>query len=207
MDAQIPWRLMRAGWMALPWFPRIGCSLAFLLAVGALGCTLAARRDLSTALEADARRAIADVRFEDEESIDRVDSIRHSPQGVRAAKEALASGAVGASRWAALWITLPSDDVATLRSLQADDDSSIRLLSSAELAARGDATGLDGLVALLGVEEKVKGSRPEVSVKRFAALTLSRYTGQRPATAWASWVESRRASLRFDAGRGRWSAP
>jgi hypothetical protein len=180
-------------------------ALAGLVFFGALGCTPTMRQAWSTALDAGAREAIAGVRFDDEESIDRVDSIRYSSNGMRAAKEALAAGAVGASRWAAIWITTPADDAAALRSRQADDDPSIRLMSSAELVARGDAGGFDGLVALLSVGETVKGSRPVVSVRRLAAFTLSRYTGQKPETAWTGWLEANRTRLRFHAELGRWS--
>ena len=186
---------------------RRGGGIALALGVvGLLSCTRARITEWKASVAAEAKEALDQVRFDDEDSIDRVAALRHTADGMRVAKEALATGAAGAQRWAAVWILVSSGgDVAAVRPLLEDPEASIRLMAAADLVARGDATGFDPLVKLLSVEETVKGSRPPASVKALAARTFARFTGEKSETAWPAWLEKNRAKLRFDAELGTWS--
>jgi hypothetical protein len=178
------------------------------LCVASLGCSRARIDERKVAIDAEAREAVATVRFDDEGSIDRVAAIRRTPQGLRAANEALAAGAQGPSRWAAVWICVSSRATsARLREWLDDGDASIRAMAGAALVARGEPAGLEALVRLLSVAEPLRGSRPVVSVGRYANATLARFTGEDEKTAWSAWLEKNRGSVRFDADLGTWAVP
>jgi hypothetical protein len=173
-----------------------GVALA-LGVVGLLSCTRTRITEWKVSVAGEAKEALANVRFEDEDSIDRVAALRHTADGLRVAREALA----------AVWIHAASADPALIQSWLGDPEASIRLMAAAELVGRGDASGFDPLLKLLSVEERLKGSRPPGTVKAFAASTLARFTGEKRSTAWPDWLEKNRAKLRFDPELGTWSAP
>jgi hypothetical protein len=167
-----------------------------------------------------ARATLAGASLDDETSIDAVQGLRYTQEGVQVAREALDSGVTGDGLWAATWVYATSGtDPAPLVPLLTNEDPSIRLMAAGGLVGLGDDRGFDVLVALLTVDEQVAGSHPPVRMWQYVAATLEALTGVDlgpapdaspeeiavAASAWSDWLEANRAKLSFDEASATWS--
>lgn len=198
--------------------PRGTARLALLLMVAITGTVVSCTGGGDGATSADpspeeierARAILEAANLDDEASIDGVSGVRFTEAGVRAAADAIGSGATGGQLWAATWVYASSGtDPAVLQPLLTNEDPSIRLMASGALVSLGDLAGFDVLVNLIEVGDRVEASHPPISVQEFAVFTLERYTGvtfgslgeasaEELGAAWSGWLEQNHASLRFD---------
>ena len=152
-------------------------------------------------------------------TISPIQNIRFTPAGTLAACRRLAEGVSGDALWAAAWVyATGGTDPAPLLPLLANDDPTIRSIAGAGVASMGRPEGLDALAELISVDVGLRGSRPPVTVPRYAAAILARLiesgvgdvsTGspeERVAAkaAWTSWLETNRSRLTFDAEQLGW---
>jgi hypothetical protein len=142
---------------------------------------------------------------------------------IAAAEEALAAGATGDLRWAAVWVVVNGgSDAEILVPYATADDVTIRVMASTGLLARGRIEGFEPLIAALTDETLLVGRYPPEPAWTAAATTLVRWTGvaangppfdalasQRAVAQqrWTAWLDASGSSLMFDSAEGRWVTP
>jgi hypothetical protein len=156
----------------------------------------------------------------DDASVSTVGQLLFTDAGTIAARQRLEEGVSGDALWAATWVyvTAGTDPEPLLR-LVDNDDASVRVLAAAGVMSLGRVEGFDALQASINSADQLRGSHPPLTVARFAAVTLSRYTAdavavgptdtpeQRTAlsSAWSSWLNDNRERLLYNADERIWS--
>ena len=169
-----------------------------------------------------ARQAIEGADLANDDSISALEAIRFTPAGEEAARDALISGASGTALWAATWVYASSaKDPAPLRPLLDNPDASVRVMAAAGAVAMGERAGFAPLATALSDLDRLKGSRPPLSIAAFAATTLIRSvaasgapappqagdTAEAVAARWSAWLDQHANALQFDQATRTWKLP
>ena len=160
------------------------------------------------------------VHLDDPASVAALGAIEFSDAGAQAARQRIEGDASGDPLWAAVHVYVTGGtDPAPLVPLLTNADPRIRVLAAAGLVSLGRADGFDTLAASITSGELMHASHPPVTVARYAAASLSRYTAdalpvdptdtveQRTAlaAAWSAWLAANRSQLGFDPDTGTWA--
>jgi hypothetical protein len=139
---------------------------------------------------------------------------------VAAAEDALAAGATGDLKWAAVWVVVDGGtDAEVLVPFVNDDNPTIRVMAATGLVARGRVEGFEPLIAALTDETLLDNHYPPEPAWTAAATALVRWTGvaengppfdavagQRTTAQqrWTEWFDEHRDELRFDEDQALW---
>lgn len=153
------------------------------------------------------------------ESMEAIEDLRFTPEGLDAAKAVLVTGATGDALWAATWIYASSGrEASVLSPLLANGDASIRIMSAAALIALGEPGGFTVIKASLSDTSPVHGAVPTTSLASFSVWVLASYVdtpgtpgeaaseaeASAVAAGWSTWLAGHQASLTFDSTTGTW---
>jgi hypothetical protein len=168
--------------------------------------------------EAAARAAIDATNLADAPTLDALDAIRFTDEGVAAAAQALAAGVTGDAQWAATWIYASSGaDAGVLQPLLTSDDETVRAMAAAAALPLGERAAVRVLVALAASQDMMRGAHPPLSISSFCLGALSEAidgpavapgaAAADAASTWAQWLDANEASMRFSTDSGSWTVP